>query len=127
MQVRALNSVRQSAPQLQGLVPYDPKYLPARAYLSANENPRDVETEIRQKIISAIRKVPLNRYPDPLANDLRDMIAEANGLDRDQVLLGNGGDELLFNIALLGRAGTQVPKPAADVLGVRGQRAPHGH
>ena len=94
MQVRALNSVRQSAPQLQGLVPYDPKYLPARAYLSANENPRDVETEIRQKIISAIRKVPLNRYPDPLANDLRDMIAEANGLDRDQVLLGNGGDEL---------------------------------
>ena len=100
MQVRALNSVRQSAPQLQGLVPYDPKYLPARAYLSANENPRDVDTEIRQKIISAIRKVPLNRYPDPLANDLRDMIAEANGLDRDQVLLGNGGDELLFNIAL---------------------------
>lgn len=100
MQVRALNSVRQSAPQLQGLVPYDPKYLPARAYLSANENPRDVETEIRQKIISAIRKVPLNRYPDPLANDLRDMIAEANGLDRDQVLLGNGGDEFLFNIAL---------------------------
>ena len=100
MQVIALNSVRQSAPQLQGLVPYDPKYLPARAYLSANENPRDVETEIRQKIISAIRKVPLNRYPDPLANDLRDMIAEANGLDRDQVLLGNGGDELLFNIAL---------------------------
>ena len=100
MQVRALNSVRQSAPQLQGLVPYDPKYLPARAYLSANENPRDVETETRQKIISAIRKVPLNRYPDPLANDLRDMIAEANGLDRDQVLLGNGGDELLFNIAL---------------------------
>ena len=101
MQVRALNSVRQSAPQLQGLVPYDPKStFPARAYLSANENPRDVETEIRQKIISAIRKVPLNRYPDPLANDLRDMIAEANGLDRDQVLLGNGGDELLFNIAL---------------------------
>ena len=59
-----------------------------------------METEIRQKIISAIRKVPLNRYPDPLANDLRDMIAEANGLDRDQVLLCNGGDELLFNIAL---------------------------
>ena len=95
MQVRALNSVRQSAPQLQGLVPYDPKYLPARAYLSANENPRDVETEIRQKIISAIRKVPLNRYPDPLANDLRDMIAEANGLDRDQVLLGGPGRKFL--------------------------------
>lgn len=95
-----MNSVRASAPQLSGLSPYDPKYLPARAYLSANENPRDVDAEIRQKIISAIRKVAFNRYPDPLANDLRDMIAEANGLDRNQVLLGNGGDELLFNIAL---------------------------
>ena len=42
----------------------------------------------------------LNRYPDPLANDLRDLIAEANGLDRDQVLVGNGGDELLFDLAL---------------------------
>ncbi|MEI2997901.1 MAG: hypothetical protein V8T51_01290 [Senegalimassilia faecalis] len=41
-----------------------------------------------------------NRYPELLANELRDMIAEANGLDRDQVLVGNGGDELLFNIAL---------------------------
>ena len=122
MQVRALNSVRQSAPQLQGLVPYDPKYLPARAYLSANENPRDVETEIRQKIISAIRKVPLNRYPDPLANDLRDMIVSVfapdivdhlaapqcpvtgagNAGQHHQVrLFGfHGGDELLFNIAL---------------------------
>ena len=95
-----MNSVRASAPQLADITPYDPKYLPARAYLSANENPRDVDTEIRQKIISAIRKVPLNRYPDPLANGLRDLIAEANGLDRDNVIVGNGGDELLFNIAL---------------------------
>ena len=98
--MRRVNSVRKPAPQLAGLTPYDPKYLPARAYLSANENPCDVDAEVRQKIISAIRKVPFNRYPDPLANDLRDMIAEANGLDRDQVLLGNGGDELLFDIAL---------------------------
>ena len=81
-----MNSVRASAPQLADITPYDPKYLPARAYLSANENPCDVETEVRN--------------PDPLANELRDMIAEANGLDRDCVLVGNGGDELLFDIAL---------------------------
>lgn len=95
-----MNSVRASAPQLAGLVPYDPKYLPAEAMLSANENPRDVDAEIRKEIRRAIENTPLNRYPDPLANELRDMIAEANGLDRDWVLMGNGGDELLFNIAL---------------------------
>ncbi len=95
-----MNSVRASAPQLADMVPYDPKYLPAEAYLSANENPSDIAAEVRQEVKRELNKVAFNRYPDPLANELRDMIAAANGLDRDQVLLGNGGDELLFNIAL---------------------------
>ena len=95
-----MRSVCAAAPQLAGVVPYDPKYLPATAVLSANENPHDVDDEIRRDIMREVKRLPLNRYPDPLANDLRDMIAEANGLDRDQVLVGNGGDELLFNLAL---------------------------
>ena len=95
-----MRSVCTAAPQLAGVVPYDPKYLPADAVLSANESPHDVDDEIRRDIIREVKRLPLNRYPDPLANDLRDMIAEANGLDREQVLVGNGGDELLFNLAL---------------------------
>ena len=95
-----METVRASAPQLEGLVPYDPKYLPAEAFLSANENPCDVAADIRAEIAREIEKVALNRYPDPLANDLRDLIAEANGLTREQVLVGNGGDELLFDMAL---------------------------
>ena len=95
-----MNQLRPSAPQLAGIEPYDPKYIPADVMISANENPLDVPFEIRREIERAVRKVPLNRYPDPLANELRDMIAEANGLERDQVIVGNGGDELLFNLAL---------------------------
>ena len=95
-----MRRVRPAAPQLAGLEPYDPKYLPAEAFLSANENPSDVEAALRAEIVREIRRTALNRYPDPLANDLRDLIAEANGLDRDQVLVGNGGDELLFDLAL---------------------------
>jgi histidinol-phosphate aminotransferase len=95
-----MQQVRPAAPQLEGVEPYDPKYIPAEVMISANENPRDVDLEIRREVEHAVRKVSLNRYPDPLANDLRDKIAEANGLDRDQVLLGNGGDELLFDFAL---------------------------
>lgn len=95
-----MKTVRKAAPQLEEIVPYDPKYIPAKIMNSANENPRDVEEAIKREIINEVRKVSLNRYPDPLGNELRDMIAEANGLDRNQVLLGNGGDELLFNIAL---------------------------
>ena len=92
--------VRASAPQLAGVEPYDPKYLPADVMISANENPADVPAAIRTQIEEEVRKVAFNRYPDPLANELRDMIAQANGLKRDNVIIGNGGDELLFNLAL---------------------------
>lgn len=97
---RFMNSVRKAAPQLADMVPYDPKYLLAQAFLSANENPTDVPAEVRRSIDKAVRELDLNRYPDPLAHKLRAQIAEANGLSEDQVLLGNGGDELLFDIAL---------------------------
>ena len=95
-----MNTVRAAAPQLADIEPYDPKYIPADVMISANENPLDLPLEIRRMVEHEVRKVALNRYPDPLANELRQMIAEANGLDRDQVIVGNGGDELLFNLAL---------------------------
>ncbi|MBR2804271.1 MAG: aminotransferase class I/II-fold pyridoxal phosphate-dependent enzyme, partial [Eggerthellaceae bacterium] len=95
-----MNRLRPAAPQLASIEPYDPKYIPADVMISANENPLDVPFEIRREVERAIRKVPFNRYPDPLANQLRDMIADANGLERNQVLMGNGGDELLFDMAL---------------------------
>ena len=43
-----MNTVRKSAPQLEQLVPYDPKYLPAKIMNSANENPQDVEEQIKR-------------------------------------------------------------------------------
>lgn len=95
-----MHSVRASQPNLGGITPYDPKYLPAKIYLSANENPSNVPEEVQLEIRKALKSFSFNRYPDPLANELRDLIAEANGLSRENVLLGNGGDELLFNLAL---------------------------
>ncbi len=95
-----MHSVRASQPNLEGITPYDPKYLPAKIYLSANENPGNVPEEVQLEIRKALKSFSFNRYPDPLANELRDLIAEANGLSRENVLLGNGGDELLFNLAL---------------------------
>lgn len=108
-----MRTVRPSQPQLADIVPYDPKYLPAEEYLSANENPHNVPEEVQREIRKALRDFSFNRYPDPLANELRDLIAHANGLSRENVLLGNGGDELLFNMALAwggpGRTFLNVP------------------
>lgn len=95
-----MNIVRAAAPHLEDMVAYDPQYLPAKAFLSANENARDISESLRDMIAEKVALTPFNRYPDPLANDLRDQIACAYGLERDQVLVGNGGDELLFNLVL---------------------------
>ena len=99
----ALNNIPnvcKSAAQLEGMVPYDPKYMPADAFMSANENPFGVPEHIRKEINDALSNVSLNRYPSPLANGLRKEIAKGLGVETNQVLVGNGGDELLFDIAL---------------------------
>lgn len=87
-------------PLIESLEPYDPKYLPARVMISANENTTDVPAEVRAAVLARLADLPFNRYPDPLANDLRDAVARSWGLERGNVIMGNGGDELLFNLAL---------------------------
>lgn len=94
-----MNSLRKTNPNLDGITPYDPKYLPAQTMLSANENPGGLLPAVAGQVVIALSKLQMNRYPDPLANDLRDQIAAIYGLARENVLVGNGGDELLFNIA----------------------------
>lgn len=124
-----MGKVRKSQDALDGIVPYDPKYLPAEVLLSANENPHSIPAVVEEEILEGLKGFAFNRYPDPLANELRDLIAQrendslARGgrvcgnagdapsasrageggsfrFTRDNVLVGNAGDELLFDFAL---------------------------
>ncbi|NLG10103.1 MAG: histidinol-phosphate transaminase [Coriobacteriaceae bacterium] len=96
-----MRSVRSAAIHLADLEPYDPKYLPARIYLNANENPYGLPLQAQQ-ILQRQLQAGLNyhRYPDPLAHELRSRLAFDLGVEEREVLLGNGGDEILFNIFL---------------------------
>ena len=85
-------------PALAGFEPYDPAFSPCRVNLSANENTHALPEGVRGAIDAALLATPLNRYPDPMANELRDAIAERHGVARGSVCVGNGGDELLFNL-----------------------------
>ena len=53
-----------------------------------------------EKLAELLPEFAFNRYPDPMATKLRQMIAEANGLEPGNVLVGNGGDELIFDLLL---------------------------
>lgn len=49
-------------------------------FLDANENPFENG---------------VNRYPDPKQNKVKDILAEVKNVDKNQILLGNGSDEVL--------------------------------
>lgn len=85
-------------PHLAGIEPYDPNFTPTKINLSANENTYPLPEGVRERVDAALANIPLNRYPDPMSNELRDEIATWHGVDRDRICVGNGGDELLFNM-----------------------------
>ncbi len=95
-----VDRVRDPREELAGLIPYDAKDVRVDVMLASNENPANLPAEVLDKIAARVKEFPFNRYPDPLANGLRTLIAEANGLERGNVLIGNGGDELIFDLLL---------------------------
>jgi histidinol-phosphate aminotransferase len=94
----AANNVIAGAPHLAALEPYDPKYWPARVYLNANENPYGLPEALCQELAAELARLDLHRYPDPLAATLRQALADKFGLAAQNVLVGNGGDELLLDL-----------------------------
>lgn len=93
-----MSPFRPARAQLEQLVPYDAKEVRADVALASNENPLNLPAEIIAKLSSHLSEFRFNRYPDPTAHELRRLIAEANGLDVENVLVGNGGDELIYNL-----------------------------
>ena len=85
---------------LADLAPYEAREPHVEVNLAANENPRNLPPEVVATIASRLGDFQFNRYPDPMATSLREMIAQANGLDTGNVLVGNGGDELIFDLLL---------------------------
>jgi histidinol-phosphate aminotransferase len=95
-----MKELRPPRPELADLSPYDAKEPDVEVNLSANENPENLPHEVIAAIAERLPEFAFNRYPDPMAGKLREMIAEANGLEATNVLVGNGGDELIFDLLL---------------------------
>jgi len=66
-----------------------------RAKLDANELPFALSPELRSGLAAALADVSLERYPDPRARELRAAVAAQLGVAGDQLVFGNGSDELI--------------------------------
>lgn len=119
-----MQPTRPAREELEELVAYDAKDIKADVILASNENPWNIPAEIISKISSRMESFKFNRYPDPTAHELRRLIAEANGLDEENVLVGNGGDEIIFNLLVSwggpGRTILDMP-PTFSMYGIDAQ------
>ncbi|HEY0195639.1 MAG TPA: histidinol-phosphate transaminase [Kofleriaceae bacterium] len=99
----ALGALEARVPELlRGSTAYHVPALPrVIAKLDANELPYPLPAELRAGLGRALADVALERYPDPAARQLRAIVARQLGVAGDQLVFGNGSDEL---IAMLGAA-----------------------
>ena len=82
--------------------------------LDGNESPYGFEGEEKLALSERLAKLPVNRYPDPEALDLRTSLSRAVGFPADGILLGNGSDEIIQMIVEVfgGKSGrVLVPSP----------------
>lgn len=68
--------------------------------LDAMENPFDLPPLVHQRLGEEIATLPLNRYPDGEARELKQVLGSVLEMQEDCIFLGNGSDEILLNIFL---------------------------
>ncbi len=83
------------AQKLKSLSPYDPTIDSYAVKLDANESPYAPDSDKLTKIFENILSTRLNRYPDPSCVELRNSAARLYGVSADQIVCGNGSDELI--------------------------------
>lgn len=89
------NLVRPNVWEMEGYVPgWQPG--PGEKYikLNTNENPYPPTPQIAP-FLRSFDTERLRLYPDPLFGSLREAISERYGIDKSQVIVGNGSDEVL--------------------------------
>ena len=66
-----------------------------RIKLDANESPFTLSPSLKDALFEEMKKVHLNRYPDPGSPLIRERFAQHYGVKQDMLMVGNGSDELI--------------------------------
>ncbi|WP_457639227.1 histidinol-phosphate transaminase [Persephonella sp.] len=113
--------------KLKNFKSYKTETTPCRVKLSSNENPFELSDRLKERIKEEVGKIPFNRYPDPTYRQLKEAVAEFYGVQPENIVLGNGSDELIhLLITVIGDLSRPVMYPvptfpmyqvSADILG----------
>lgn len=111
-------------PWLDSVAPYVPgRRAPSPdGSMASNESPVPTSQRVVEAIAAAAASA--TRYPDPLADALRAELADQHRVHPDQILVGNGSDELIFLLAIAylahgGRAICADPAYQVDQISAR--------
>jgi len=97
--------------QVRKLAAYHVDETSVRIKLDAMENPFLLPDAVRREIAAVVRNTRINLYPDPSAKKLKKAIASMWRMTPEQMILGNGSDELIQSIILAFGGPVLVPVP----------------
>ena len=104
---------------IKKLKPYSTEKVDCKVKLDANENPFDFPMELKEIILKDLFKHPFNRYPDPDAFLLKELLAGEIKVAKDRITLGNGSDELIQSLTLaFGSKDSLVFYPSFSMYGI---------
>jgi histidinol-phosphate aminotransferase len=82
-------------PALAELSSYTPVSGDYAVRLDANEAPELLSSEAKQRLAEAAAKLTWERYPDATSSHLRQALASYSGVSAEEVLVGDGSDEII--------------------------------
>ena len=88
-------------PCIRKLLPYTLRQYQYELKLNQNENPFDVPSELKEKLLAYARGRSWSRYPDFVPEEFHQKLAEYIGWTREGILVGNGSNELIKDICIL--------------------------
>lgn len=100
-------------PEIRALKAYEAKEIPCLVKLDANESPYGFERQI-----TSLKDIKTNRYPNPEARELRKVVARRWGISSDNILHGNGSDELIYYIITTFGGPVLYPVPTFSMYGI---------
>lgn len=113
--MKKINLSKLVRPSVCGLKAYNAKEIPCRVKLDANESPYAYDSRKIARLSAAIRT---NRYPDPESKELRKAAGKRFGVSPENILQGNGSDELIYYLIAAFGGPVLFPVPTFSMYGI---------